>query len=123
MTKNLKWRFEEVNPVDYLLTIKCDVENKLMVSLFGKAKQRLSRTKGIKLNADPNVIQSFKVDRIYYHVLKTFLNSTIKKIRREINQDKLDFLSHNIKTADFIRKPDQNWMINIEFEGQYIDKR
>lgn len=120
--KKINWKFKALNPVDYELDIYSNIENRLIMYIFGKAKRKIARTKNINVKGNISDINVINIPPMYYNLLKTILNPVCKAAVKSTKEDGIEILNFQVISAKFIRSS-IDWDVNITFGGQYVDKR
>lgn len=123
MTSNLlDYHFKCINPEDFEISLVYHAENRLMVTIFQKARSKLLRKKNIAVKGNPDVIDGFDVPAQYLKMLKTAIMPNVGAIIKEAKQDGIQVISWKISQAKFKRE-NEEWKIRITIEGIYGDKR
>ncbi len=113
-----------ITPSDYELEFTIAAENKTFLLLFNKAKDRLLKTKGMKVgDANPELINEFEVPEYYYKFLKVTLRKIYQDVRKQVKEKQIELMTHDIKNAKFKRNAANDWDITINLMGIYADKR
>lgn len=118
----IDWHFKKINPSDYNLNIKSNIDNKMMLYIFKQSRIRLIRKKGIKFKGNLNDIDSFEVPRKYFNLLKTVIYPIIKNARESIKEDGFILLNSYPEKAIYQRE-NNDWVVCIDITGQFADKR
>jgi len=118
----LDWHFKALTASDYDLYFKMAADGKFLNMIFEKAKSKIFKLKGLKVDGSPDNIKSFDVPVMYYNALKTALTRAMARIKKELKEDNVIILSSNVNVAKFVREG-QKWLISVEIGGVYADKR
>jgi len=118
-TNKIDYSFECLNLSDYQLTFTFDLENKFLLSLFNKAKEKINLK-----DANPDLINQFEVENKYLNYVKTTIGSQIKTVSKEVSADGIVILNEKVTKVVFKRREDsKDWKVIIYVVGQYADKR
>lgn len=117
--KLVDFKIEATNPTDYVLEFTIpDVSNRLLMSLFHKAKQKISKDKGIIVSGSPDNINIIVIEPVYYKFLTTVIKPQIKQVKKKCRDQNVVLLNHTMQKAYFTRKK-EDWTIYIQITGQY----
>ncbi len=122
LPKKIDYDFNAITPLQYEVGLTFKVEGKFLSLLFGKAREKLARKKGITVGGDLKVINKFNVDERYHNYLKANLRGVMKNIYNQLKIDGIEILTNKVKVATFERK-EKEWKITIIMEGDHADKR
>lgn len=93
------------------------------MTIFQKAKKKVEKKKGIKIDGDLDKIEAFKVDDKYLNLINTITKKQFKKVKDKAEQDKIILINHHTDETRFKRENGEIWLIEITISGDYIDKR
>lgn len=123
MNDVMDYKIQCLTPTDYELTMTFHADNKLMLMIFNKAKAKLMKDKGIKVNDEGlKNISKFEVPKNYLKLLKIICKKQINKIGNIFAKDKIIIMSYELDKAIFIRIQDR-WDIKMCLSGIYADQR
>jgi len=122
--KQEKWEYviRGLNPSDFELELVFFAKNELLLKIFQKTKQRLSKMGKGTVKGDPDLIERFDVEPQYLKLLKTFILKPYKITRDEVESiDKMKLLNYDVVKAWFEKNKELNvWAIFIVVRGQYV---
>ncbi len=122
-TAPIDYHIKCITPSDYELEFAIKADNKTFLFLFNKAKDKLLKTKGIKVgDANTELINEFEVPEYYYKFLKVTLRKIYQNVRNQVKEKKIELMTHDIKNAKFKRNATNDWDITINLMGIYADK-
>lgn len=121
---NIDYHIKCITPSEYELEFKLHADNKTLLMLFNKAKNKLMRDRGVNVgNPDIEKINEFDVPEVYFKFLKVTIKKIYNNARNKFLKSKIDLMSYDIETAKFTRNEKRNWDISIKLKGIYADKR
>lgn len=120
----INWDFKAETITDYLLKLELSADNKMLHTIFNKAKHKLARKKGMQnLNtANLEVIQQFDIPQKFFNLIHTIMHKQIKKCFNLVKEDNIHVLNSKVTKAKFKRNDTNDWDIEIQVTGQYVDK-
>ena len=123
MKPKIDWDFKALNPSDFEAEITMHSDNRLLLMVFEKSKQKLQKKNINVSDKQLQAVKKFDIDSRYLNLVKTFIRPVISKMHKTIKADGLEILSHRVDNGYFIRDENNNWIIKLIVEGQYADKR
>lgn len=110
-------------PVEYELKIIFNAEDKLFLTIFQKAKERLEK-KDVDYKGDPALIDRFDLDERFFNLIKTYLKKPFNITAEDILRDNgFMLLDYHVVNGWFERDENKDWLIHLVLKGTYTDKR
>jgi len=120
--KPVDYTFKALNPIKYKIDLCLYIGNRYLKLIFEKSKEALLK-KNIDLkNADISNINQFEIPHRYIYAVKTSITPIMAKIEKNIKKNNIEILKWEIEKGNF-KKEKNEWTINIEVKGSYMDKR
>lgn len=117
------WNFKLWSPTDYELNLVFNAEDRLFLSIYQAAKDKLEGKRGSTVGGDVGYIERFDIDERFYKLLKTYLkkpfNITSKDVLKEHG---FKFVDYYVVKAWFERDKNKDWLIYLRLKGTYVKK-
>lgn len=122
---NIDYHIKCVTYEDYIIKFSLHTKDATINKIFQKAKIKLARTKNIKITADPSGIEQFDIPPQYFKLLSVALRKQLKYVFNEAKEDGINIINTFVDHAKFKRNKENPslWDIEVQYKGNYIDKR
>lgn len=115
------WEFEQINLTDYQCSMMVLVKHKMMQYIFVKTKDRLRKTKGVRVTTDLENVSRIDIPKDYFKLLRTSISQVTKQIIVDVRRDDIIVQSIEVLEAYFLRAAD-DWMVYIMVGGTFFKK-
>lgn len=118
-----EWDFKVWSPADYELKLVFPADNKLFLTIFQAAIERLKK-KNVDLDADPELVDNFDLEERFFNLVRTYLKKPFSITARDVLlEHKFKLLDYYVVKGWFDRDEAKNWKIHIILKGTHTDKR
>jgi len=108
-----------LNQTEYQLTLIFEAENRIMRDIFNRAKEKLSKDKGIKAQGNPDVIGAFDVPQEFLKTLKFITKKQLKEVFSLLHKEDNFTMISNECTSSKFKRFNEKWLIYIVYKGMY----
>lgn len=125
----IEWNFKALNPHDYEIWLKCEIQSKLFEMAFSNIRKEMEKKQKEVIDTKiMNQIEGFDIPEEhllrYGFLFKTNTRKQFAYLRMDLLKDGIQILNNEIKRMRFEKiKESGNWIVTLYFEGRYLDKR